>query len=62
MVRLAAVILILSALGASAAQPSAPACDLQAKSANKAGKGCGRAWLDANLRLNEIQLIGTAES
>jgi Phosphoinositide phospholipase C, Ca2+-dependent len=52
--------LILSALGASAAQT--PACDLHAKSAGQAGQGCARAWLDANLRLNEIQFVGTAES
>src|ERR1700722_4200698 len=64
MVRVVAAvsILILSVLGASAAQAPASPCDLHAKSAGQAGRGCGRSWLDANLHLNEIQFIGTAES
>lgn len=41
---------------------AAPLCDLHAGSAAEAGPGCARAWLDANLRLNQIQSVGTAES
>lgn len=37
-------------------------CDLAAADARTAGPGCGKAWFDANLRLNEIQSVGTAES
>jgi hypothetical protein len=44
------------------ASRAAPVCDLHAKSAADAGQGCARAWFDANLRLNQIQLVGTAES
>jgi hypothetical protein len=40
----------------------APACDLKASDATLAGAGCARAWFDANLRINEIQSVGTAES
>ena len=51
------------ALGASSPvlAPAFP-CDLNAKSADRAGPGCARAWFDANLRINEIQTVGTAES
>ena len=45
-----------------AAGHTAPPCDLHAKSADLAGQGCARAWLDANLRLNEVQTVGTSES
>lgn len=45
-----------------AAVHAAPLCDLRAKSAAQVGPGCTRAWLDANVRLNQIQLVGTAES
>jgi hypothetical protein len=57
---------LLFVLSAAAAAPGAPvtvsACDLHARSAGLAGTGCARAWFDANLRLNDIQTIGTAES
>jgi len=49
-------------LALPAAGHTAPSCDLKAKSADQAGQGCARAWLDANLHLNEIQLVGTSES
>ncbi|HEY2007700.1 MAG TPA: Ca2+-dependent phosphoinositide-specific phospholipase C [Rhizomicrobium sp.] len=52
--------LLLLALPASAR--AAPVCDLHAKSAAEAGPACVRAWFDANLKLNQIQLVGTAES
>ncbi|MBI1339048.1 hypothetical protein GC169_02390 [bacterium] len=44
---------------------AAPACDLAALSAEAAETalaGCGRAWIDANVRLNETQSIGTHNS
>lgn len=40
----------------------AQGCDLAAKDVRLAGAGCAVAWFDANLRLNEIQAVGTAES
>src|SRR6267154_1792291 len=51
------------AVGASSpVLPPAVPCNLSAKSADQAGLGCARAWFDANLRINEIQTVGTAES
>ena len=50
---------MLASLGAAVA---ASGCDLAAPSADQAGTGCGRAWFDANLRINEFQVVGTAES
>ena len=59
-------LVLLFALSASAAVDGAPAgaaaCDQHARSAGLAGAGCARAWFDANLHLNEIQVVGTAES
>ncbi|MFT3792502.1 MAG: phosphatidylinositol-specific phospholipase C1-like protein [Rudaea sp.] len=38
-------------------------CSLSAKNAAEAGgKDCARAWIDANLRLDDIQVIGTHNS
>jgi hypothetical protein len=57
---------MLFAVSAPAAVDGAPvgdsACDLHARAAARAGMGCARAWFDANIRLNDIQLVGTAES
>ena len=53
---------IFVALPASGATVSSSACDLNAADANLAGADCARAWFDANLRINEIQTVGTAES
>jgi hypothetical protein len=41
---------------------AAPVCDLKAVSVGQVGPGCTRAWFDANLHINQIQLVGTAES
>jgi len=41
---------------------SAGACDLKAPDAAKAGHGCAQAWMDANLRLNDILTMGTHNS
>jgi hypothetical protein len=35
---------------------------LKASDVSLAGPGCARAWIDANIRINEIQTVGTAES
>jgi len=40
-----------------------PGCNLSAPDAAKAGnKACARAWIDHNLRLNDMQVIGTHNS
>jgi hypothetical protein len=50
--------LAISPWWAAAAAP----CDLTAQDARKAGPGCAQAWMDANLRINDIQVIGTHNS
>ena len=65
-------VLGLLALGACApAKPAPPAasvaatCDLKAASASSAEaelKGCGAQWIDANVRLNQLQAVGTHNS
>jgi hypothetical protein len=49
-------------LALSAQAADRPTCNLAAPDANHAGADCVRAWLDANLHLNQVQLVGTAES
>ncbi|HEY5085520.1 MAG TPA: Ca2+-dependent phosphoinositide-specific phospholipase C [Rhizomicrobium sp.] len=45
------------------AAPALAVCDLAAPNAAHAGDAqCARAWLDANLRLNQLQFVGTADS
>ena len=45
------------------AAPAQATCDLSAHDAAHAGDdSCARAWLDANLRLNQLQFVGTADS
>jgi hypothetical protein len=51
---------LLFSLGRAPAQPAS--CNLAAKDAYSAGQGCARAWFDENLRINEIQTVGTSES
>ncbi|MFI4933497.1 MAG: phosphatidylinositol-specific phospholipase C1-like protein [Caulobacterales bacterium] len=41
---------------------SASACDLKAPDAAKAGPGCAKAWMDANLAMNDIMTVGTHNS
>lgn len=57
-------VLTLACLFLAAGSRPVPAqgCDLAAKDVRLAGAGCAVAWFDANLRLNEIQAVGTAES
>ena len=63
-----AMFLITIAAAAAAERPveAAPApsqtCNLKAGTVVQAGAGCAHAWFDANLKINEIQLVGTAES
>jgi hypothetical protein len=38
------------------------ACDLGAPDAARAGPGCARAWMDHNLRMNDILTVGTHNS
>ncbi len=38
------------------------ACRLKAPDVAHAGKGCAHAWIDANLKLNDIQTVGTHNS
>ncbi|MGH6829276.1 MAG: Ca2+-dependent phosphoinositide-specific phospholipase C [Rhizomicrobium sp.] len=53
----------LTLIGWLSAAPAFAACDLSAPDALGAGQGdCGRLWADANLRLDQIQIVGTAES
>jgi len=54
-------------LGAAAAlllfaPPALADCNLAAPDAKSAGPGCARAWMDANLRVNDIVTVGTHNS
>lgn len=52
----AAAALFLSAV------PALAACDLGAPDAGAAGANCARAWMDANLHMNDILTVGTHNS
>jgi hypothetical protein len=52
----AAAALLLSAA------PALAACDLHAPDARAAGPDCARAWMDANLHLNDVVTVGTHNS
>jgi len=41
---------------------AATVCDLEAPDAASAGPGCARAWIDRNLRMNDILTVGTHNS
>ena len=56
------LLLALSVPALAGPLADAGGCDLHARSALQAGPGCARSWFDANLRINQIQLVGTAES
>jgi hypothetical protein len=61
----AAIVLALAGglgAGAGAGAAQAKGCDLKAADAAKAGKGCQRAWMDANLKLNDLMSVGTHNS
>jgi Phosphoinositide phospholipase C, Ca2+-dependent len=57
-----ALFLGFAAPTANGASVPLSACDLNAADVGLAGVGCARAWFDTNLRINEIQTVGTAES
>lgn len=53
----------LATLAALAVAGSAhAACNLKAADAKSAGPGCARAWMDANLHLNDLMTVGTHNS
>ena len=56
-----AAILAICALSASV-RGTSPRCDLAAPDAARAGAGCARAWLDHNLKLNDLVTVGTHNS
>ena len=56
----AMIAIIGCSVAASQTLPSK--CSLRAISVSLSGPKCARAWFDANLKINEIQTIGTAES
>jgi hypothetical protein len=55
---------VVSALAISLAITSVAhaACQLNAADAKSAGPGCARAWMDANLKLNDLLTVGTHNS
>ena len=57
--QIAAVAAAVSLLSAGAADA---ACRVRAPSVAAAGSGCAAAWMDANLRLNDLLVIGTHNS
>ena len=55
--------LLLAAAATTALGGAAEAkCNRKALDAKAAGPGCARAWMDANLRLNDVAVIGTHNS
>ena len=52
------------ALSACQSEPTigSAVCRLDAPTVAEAGKGCGRAWIDANLKMNDVQVLGTHNS
>lgn len=60
-----AIPLLTLAIAACAAEtpgPEAAECNLSAPAAAEAGDNCPRAWIDANLKMNDIQVLGTHNS
>ncbi|HXL99046.1 MAG TPA: phosphatidylinositol-specific phospholipase C1-like protein [Rhizomicrobium sp.] len=55
------ILAVLAALSFPTPALAAP-CDLAAPDAAHAGDGCARAWMDANLHLNDILVVGTHNS
>ena len=57
------LIAVMTAGLLGAASPALAACNLAAQDAAQAGgENCIRPWLDAHLRINQLQYVGTAES
>lgn len=57
----AAALMVSFALSASA-QNAVSRCNLAAAEAAGAGAGCQRAWMDRNLKLNDLVVVGTHNS
>ncbi|MEZ0472311.1 Ca2+-dependent phosphoinositide-specific phospholipase C [Luteimonas salinilitoris] len=55
-------LLVALTVASAFAAPALAACDLEAPDARAAGANCAQAWMDANLRLNDLQVIGTHNS
>ena len=53
---------VIGMLALFAAMPASAACDLAAPDARAAGPDCARAWMDANLHVNDIVTVGTHNS
>lgn len=61
--KIASLLLGLGAVSFHGAHAAGTACDLSAPTAAKAGNSaCARAWIDRNLHLNDMQVIGTHNS
>jgi membrane-associated phospholipid phosphatase len=54
--------LMASCILSASAQGAPVQCDLSASDAAGAGTGCQRAWMDRNLKLNDLVTIGTHNS
>ena len=52
----------IAALAPQSRAEAVAACKLTAPDVTQAGPGCAGVWFDANLTINEIQTVGTAES
>jgi hypothetical protein len=61
LVRLSVILAAAIVMAAMSAEAHAR-CDLGAADAGHAGRGCATAWMDANLRLNDIVSVGTHNS
>jgi len=59
---IAAVLALTCAAGAAQSADRHGPCRLHAADAARAGKGCARAWMDRNLRLNDLMTVGTHNS
>jgi membrane-associated phospholipid phosphatase len=57
-----AAVLLASCALSTGAHGAAPGCDLHAADAALAGAGCQRAWMDRNLKLNDLVTVGTHNS
>ena len=62
LLRIAALGCGLAALAPFGTEAATLSCNRDAPDIAQAGAGCARSWLDAHLRLNQLQLVGTAES
>ena len=60
--RAACSLALAAAVTAIATNAKAHGCHLAAPDAARAGRGCAQAWMDANLRLNDILTMGTHNS